>query len=162
MKKETNSRRDSSNWCLCERSIFLKRRKIKQNKFQADFLPNLLLLWVWFPIEIAFSIEAAKIFFFVNKKTDWIDNRSKIFQLLLMIQFIFIATMILTTFLWPGIGFLFNNYFLNEYVWQSDFWQFHSKTRHVFNIIAILMHLLLVVNGFNSECLHFLNFQKRK
>lgn len=41
-------------------------------------------------------------------------------------------------------------------------WQFHSKIRHVFNIIAILMHSLLVVNGFNSECLHFLNFQKRK
>lgn len=110
-EKWKNLQKNSSNWCLCKRSIFLKRRKFKQNKSQADFLPNLLLLCVWLPIEIVFSIDAAKIFFFVIKKTDWIDNRSKIFQLLLMIQFTFIAMMILTTFSWPGIGFHFNYYF---------------------------------------------------
>lgn len=97
-KGKLNLQKNSSNWCLCKRSIFLKRRKFKQNKFQVDSLPNLLLLCVWLPIEIVFSIDAAKIFFFVIKKTDWIDNRSKIFQLLLMIQFTFIAMMTLTTF----------------------------------------------------------------
>lgn len=164
-KGKLNLQRDSSNWCLCKRNIFLKRRKFKQNKFQVDSLPNFLLLCVltsyW---NCLFNRCCQKYSSLSLKRQIELTTEVRFFNC-----YWWSNLHLLQWWLWQHFNDLELDsisiiIFLNEYVWQFDFWQFHSIIHDAFNndIIAIFVHLLLVVNRFNSECLHFLSFQKWK